>query len=193
MFRVNLRILAVALIIAIMLMVFGCQSQITRDDSHHMNHALEASNYLTTEYASRVDRERQNRFLSEHYDQFIIDGEIDYRLFLNFAYANIDVFIDVDLYEKIVNEACALYDVTASEDDVLGLRGRIEVLRNKNFDSFDNERLKEFEQSMSHLDNGNYRVFTQAFLIGVPLQYEFSYRALMFNCNKCLPFFGSWS
>ena len=184
-------LVTVSLLVAISL-VLGCSNSTTKTETYSHSQINEFSQYLKSEYHSRVDSERYKEILETNQDQYVVNNEIDYALLYNFIFDNVHEFIDIDIYESVVAEASIMFNVEVSENDVLGLRNDLEAIKNSSREHLDNEKLKNTVLNFSNAIGNQTRFIDPSTLMLLPLHYQVNYRSNMLYCKDCRSFFGNW-
>ncbi len=110
--KYKLIIWVASILIVILTVILGCNSREIMANSediqsikNNYTFELDAHNYILLEYFKQVDYIDYEKIIEDNKAQFEINNQIDYDLASEFVVDNIDLFVDLDLWEKVTEDA----------------------------------------------------------------------------------------
>jgi len=110
--KYKLIIWVASILIVILTVILGCNSREIMANSediqsikNNYTFELDAHNYILLEYFKQVDYIDYEKIIEDNKAQFVINNQVDYELASEFVVDNIDLFVDLDLWEKVTEDA----------------------------------------------------------------------------------------
>jgi hypothetical protein len=120
-------------VITIIALIAGCNNRDNITSSDEIQTAktnytfnVDAHNYILLEYFKQVDFIDAEKILEDNKSQFVVNNQIDYELAAEFVVDNIDLFVDLNLWEKVTEDAEVVFNLPAGSLNVPFSNGLIQ-------------------------------------------------------------------